>query len=74
MLDLSVDAENFSLDGLFDKAALTALGKARMQSGFHEASLSLIPNRPRNIVEWAEEKVRLSSTTSDRDGALRLLP
>ncbi|WP_375453457.1 terminase gpA endonuclease subunit [uncultured Methylobacterium sp.] len=74
MFDLTVDQQSLSLDGLFDKAALTAPGKARMEAGLGEAALSLIPNRPVNIADWGEQKIRLAATTSDRDGALRLIP
>lgn len=72
--DLDVDHSEYSLDGLFDVAALTAPGKARTVSGLGAAAASLVPNRPRNIADWGEDRIRLAATTSDRDGKLRLIP
>ncbi|WP_449410048.1 hypothetical protein [Methylobacterium komagatae] len=70
--DLEVDQAEFSLDGLFDVAALTAPGKDRTLRNLEAAARTLVPNRPENIADWGERMIRLGATTSDRAGALRL--
>ncbi|WP_419953950.1 terminase gpA endonuclease subunit [Methylobacterium sp.] len=72
--DLDVDHSEFTLDGLFDVAALTAPGKARTLSNLGAAASTLVPNRPENIADWGERRIRLGTTTSDRNGQLRLIP
>lgn len=74
MIDLDVESPSDVLEGLFDLAALTAPGKRRALDGLEAAAASLVPNRPMDIVEWAEDRIRLAATTTDRDGQLRLLP
>jgi phage terminase large subunit GpA-like protein len=60
------------LTELFDAGELVALGNQAAREAFAAAASALIPNRPMDIVEWAESTIRLPNTTSNQDGALRL--